>query len=778
MGWWRVRTFSQRGRRWWAIGLLAIVVGATWVAWRWTQARSCAQEAQSGNPQRAVSICLASYRESRDEQDVLWLARAYLQLDQRTEASRWAQLLLTGRRRGDAHQILSYCAMREGNTTAAIVHANLAIAEHTLAGEEMGLVSDQTSLSQAAWQAGDFTTALTAADRALEKLKVRPDAHKEVLALIARADALRRMGDLRGAGEAASRAIGRATMARDLAWAHLKYAMCLADAGQDSLALLELSKARAADRLGNAPIIAWQVALNEAFLLRRRDPAGALARLDEVERVAGEALEIWLQRGYLAADRGDLAEAERAFMRAEAAKEPDADWLWEVALARAQLAERRGAPLDLIAAEQHYRRATAMVAALRSTARARAAYLVSSHRAPYDGLLGLLARQGRWRDVLAVLLELDASDMLRATAEERLATSRQQVAVASPSAPIVPAPITAETIDAVLAAWRGRELVIVVAEGPRQIAAQPERAYRLHLVEGQLAGRDVGSASDARAWAASLFTHPGDLEAARGLGAMVLPTLGSSRRPTEHVAGPLYVLAVGSLGRAPLAALRDEDGTPIVGIRPLARVLGLRSRRAEARAEGAPVVLADPQRNLPSAAAEGALVTAMLAPNVRSFGTSGRPAATKASLLAARDAALMHFAGHATRRGQWRALELADGAVDAAELLEQSLAPRLAVLASCGSAAATDEEGWGSIAAAFLEAGTPFVVATDRTIGDRSSLALMKAFYAQGDWREDPARALASAQQAMAKTATLEHGAPDGWWSAFSVIARPPVVAE
>lgn len=777
MGWWRVRSFSRRGRRWWATGLVVIMVGAAWVGWRRPRASTCAQEAQSGNPQRAVSICLASYRESKDEQDALWLARAYLHLDQRTEASQWAKVLLAGRRRGDAHQILSYCAMRDGNTAAAIVHANLAIAEHTLSKDELGLVSDQTLLSQAAWQAGDFTTALTAADRALGRLEQRPDAHKEVVALIARADALRRMGDLRGASEAARKAIARASTSRDRAWAHLKHAMCVAEAGQESLALLELAAASAADRQGNAPVVAWQIALNESFLLRKRDPGGALARLDEVERLAGEALEIWLQRGYLAADRGDLEEAERSFTRAEAADEPDADWLWEVALARAQLAERRGSPLDLVAAEQHYRRATAMVAALRSTARARSAYLVSSHRAPYDGLLTLLARQGRWRDVLTVLLELDASDMLRATAEERIAADRRELDVSAANPTSAPLPVSEVTPEEVLAAWRGRELVIVLAESPRQIAAQPERVYRLRISDGELSGQDVGAASDARAWAATLFARPGDREAARGLGKMIV---GSGE--AKPAAGTLDVLAVGSLGKAPLAALRDEDDRLIIGARPLARVLALRARRPPSRGEGAPVVMADPQRNLPSAAAEGTLVAEVLAPRARVFGTSGRPEATKEALWEARDAMLLHFAGHASQRGPWRALQLADGPADAAELLERRLAPRLAVLASCGSAAATDAEGWGSIAAALLEAGTSFVVATDRSIGDRQALALMKAFYSQADWRVEPARALASAQRAMASepagspSGAGSPGTSDGWWAAFSLIARPPAV--
>ena len=748
---------------------MAFAVGAMFL-WRqecWQS--SCSEEARDGSPQRAISLCRASYQEHKHPQDLLWLARSYLNADQREQASQAARSLLHGPLRGSAHQILSYCAMRDGSTAAAMVHALLATAEHAIAHDELELVTDEISLSQAAWQAGDFSTALAAADRALKRLEGRRDAHKEVMALIARADALRRMGDLGGASKAAKRAIGRATTSRDRAWAHLKYAMCLAEEGQDSMALLELSKASAADRAGNARIVAWQIALNESYLLRWKDPAGALARLDEVNRLAGDALEIWLQRGYLAADRGNLQEAERLFERAESSTKPDADWLWEVALARAQLAERRGGAADLATAEWHYRRAAAMVAALRSSARARSAYLVSSHRGPYDGLIALLARQGRWREVLDVILELDASDMLRATAVERVATGRRAFDLATAlnaTNPAAPVPVS---IDAVLKAWRGRELVIVVAEGPRQIAPGSERVYRLRVRDGEVSGQDVGPASDARKWAAALFTHPGDRKAARGLGQMMVPA--------DRATTTLDVLAIGALGRTPLAALRGEDDTLIVGARPLARVLALRSRRAESRGTGAPVVLADPRGNLPNSVTEGEMVAAQLAPAVRSIGLSSGAAATTAQLWAAKDAALLHFAGHVGVRDQWRALELADGEVDPTEILTRGLAPRLAVLAACGSAAATDEEGWGSIAAALLEAGTSFVVATDRTVGDRASLALMKAFYAQPGWRTDPARALAGAQQAM-HAAAVSSGADDGSWAAFSVIARPPVVLE
>src|SRR5262249_6988536 len=142
-------------------------------------------------------------------------------------------------------------------------------------------------------------------------------------------------------------------------------------------------------------------------------------------------------------------------------------------------------------AEHYYRRATEMVAALRDAARERSAYVVSSHRGPYDGLIGLLARRGRWRDVLAVVLELDASDMLRATATDRAVLDRASIDAVSPVARTF-TPSSA-AVDDVIAAWRSRDLVIVIAPGPRQVGIK-DRAYRLRINDGRVTGEEVGDA--------------------------------------------------------------------------------------------------------------------------------------------------------------------------------------------------------------------------------------------------------------------------------------------
>jgi CHAT domain-containing protein len=94
------------------------------------------------------------------------------------------------------------------------------------------------------------------------------------------------------------------------------------------------------------------------------------------------------------------------------------------------------------------------------------------------------------------------------------------------------------------------------------------------------------------------------------------------------------------------------------------------------------------------------------------------------------------------------------------------------------AAGAGPAEGWGSIAAALLEAGTSIVIATDRSVRDDVALAMIRDFYAQSDRRTDPAYALASVQRSLDARAA---GSSDEVtrarsWAAFSVLGRPPEV--
>jgi tetratricopeptide (TPR) repeat protein len=781
-------------RRWSAIAvrwLVAIALAAVILWWFAHMSRSaCEEEFQRGHWERGVQICRQSYEQGRDAHDLLRAAKSSLQLlgDQdtpgtsllflvrdvngflhRQEPARGlARQLLEGPLYGDGQRILSYLALRRKSTGAAKLHAMIAYIVHTLVGDDPGRGSDAVSLAQAAWQVGDFTASLAAADEALQLSERLQDPVLEVAADRARADALRRVGDIDGAARALLRASDRATEPCDQAWLHLKSGLCQMEANQVGLAKLELDLATRANQRCGSRTVGPSIALTQAWLLRFEDPAGAAARLEEVTRSDGETMETQFLRGYLAADRGAFPEADGYLRRAAGLDAPDADWLWDIARSRAELAEVRGGVFADFVAELHYRRSIAMVAVLRATAHERAAYFVTSHRGPYDGLIALLARRGRWREALAVILELDASDMLRSTADGGSAGAH--ASLEGGASPPSSAAMSPATVEDVLAAWRGRDLEIVIAAAPRQIGSGHERAYRLRIAGGQVTGEDVGDAGTARKWADRLSAAPGDPErddAARALGQMMVPT-GTGD-------GPLYVLAIGALSKVPLAALRDADGALSSVRRPPVRVLGLRARGPESRGAGPERVIADPRGDLVSAMIEGWLV-AQVVPGAQVSGARTAVPATCDRLWAAGDASLLHIAAHVGELGRWRALLLAGCEVDPAEVVRRRLAPRIAVLAACGSAAAQDEEGWGSIAAALLESGTAAVIATDRTVDDAASLEMMLDFYAERDWRTDPARALARVQQAHAPRSSHDDPTTRAW-AAFSVLGRPPVVA-
>lgn len=738
----------------------------------WWSARvtmsACEKEVRSGDPRRGVEVCREHYAQTQDPHDLIWTAKADLLLGKIDEAAQLAQDQLAGPWYGDAHAILSYIAVLEGSAIDARVHALGALVAHTFAGDERGRAGDFTALSQAAWKAGDFTAALQAADEALRLARRLGDQAREYAAHLARGDALLRMGDAGGAAQALLSASERASGPCELAWAHLKSGLCQMEGQQSGLARSELAMAAQANQACGTPEVSEAVAINEAWLVWRTDRAAALARLDAITKSKGEMIETLLLRGYLAANQGKLDEADDYFVRAEGMNEPDADWRWALAHARAELAELRRTPMDDRRAENDYRRAMKMVAALRTTARARSAYLVASHRAPYDGLIALLARQRRWPEVLEVVLELDASDMLRATADEAVVPDHKVLDLGPSASGSATRP--AVTVEDVLAAWRSRDLVVVIAPARRQIARGDERVYRLQITGGQVTGEDVGEASLARTAAAALSANPAESEAARVLGPMIVPPGPSS--------ATLHVLALGALGKVPLAALRDDGGLTIIGQRPLVRVLGLYANGPESRGAGPAMVIADPRGNLLAAAAEGAVAAEALGSSARVSGWGTLLPATRDEVWAAQDASVLHIAGHVTQRGRWRVLLLADGEIDPAEMVQRRLAPRIAVLAGCGSGAAQDDEGWGSIAAALLASGTSVVIATDRSVDDAATLVLMRDFYAQQDWRTDPARALARVQQARAaRGATANDVSTQARsWAAFSVLARPPVV--
>lgn len=667
-------------------------------------------------------------------------AQSFLFLDNREGAGRAADSLLRGLRAGVGHRIRGQLAFERGDHDEADEEFAAAVTMATNDAERMAAASARAKLQ---WTLGAWQGALASADLAIASARDAKQPYRRYEQQ--RIEVLRKLGDFPAAEEAAHEALAAATTPCDRAWLLFFLGKITSDRRQPALAAAAFADARRSSSGCDDGPAPDTIDLNEAST---SFDAGQIDAAEEALDRLDETVETLLIRARIADRRGDRAGVDAALTRARAGRMPSADWPWEVSLLTAQAAENDG---DAERAERAYRQAIAEVSELRARSLGSDGLTVARYRTVYDGLIALLARQERWRDAFAVVLALDASDMLRNTQVAPQLPDEHGDAVGgdTPVTGVVP------SVEDVLDAWRGRELVIVVATSQRELGPGGERVFRLRVREGLVEGMEAGDAASAQRWAEKLYADPADQVAARGLGAIVA---GTSATTT------LDVLLVGSLGKTPLAALRDSGGL-LIARRPLARVLSLRPRAPaiEHEPSSGAIVFADPQGDLPAAAAEGAQVAARLGATL--FADA---AATSDRLWTAAHADVLHLAAHVDEGSRQRRLRLADRVVTPAEIVERRLAPRLAVLASCGAAAARDEEGWGSLAQALLVAGSEHVIAADRSVDDVEAAALVAAFYGHASWRTEPARALSAAQ------ASLATSHPVGGWAAFSVLAAPP----
>ena len=694
-----------------------------------TAVSPCEEAARRRDPEATVARCSAD----RGPREAIRRAEAHDALGDSDEAEALARRLLDGPEAGLAHRLLGKLARDRGDYPTAIDHARRALALQPAPAQA---AYDAMELARAQRKRAAWIATMVAADRALVLALRAGDHRNRCLATLTRAMALRAMGDPRRAEATLADAAAIANHPCDRARVSLERGHLLS---LDAPARARRAFDEAAAAPGECAIAPGTIAVNQAWLAYEEGD------LDRTEALLadGDGYERRLIRARVAARRGDLIAAAAHLDHAEALGAPSDDWPWELAFLRAQIAEAAG---DRITAEAGYRRALAEIAELRSRAAAGDPFSVSRFRQVYDGLIALLADQGRWRDALEVILDLDAGDMLRSFAPASRGTAGDSATGVAGATAARPA------IDDVLAAWRGRDLTIALAASPREIGAGGERVYRIAVRDGAIEGAAIGDAAQASAWAAALYAHPDDRAAAIGLGPLLVPPGASDR--------PLYLLLVGTLGRVPPAALRDADGALVIARRPLARVLSLRPHGPRAPATAAAAVLADPTGDLVEARREGTASATVL--GVRAHVGAE---ATRAALWSAAGAVTLHVAAHVDDDGTGPTLRLADGPVTSAELVAHGVAPGVAVIAACGAAAATDLEGWGSLAQAFLTAGAGVVIAADRSVDDARTGALMRAFYAEPTWRDDPIGALARAQLASDDLATA---------AAFTALAGPP----
>lgn len=411
---------------------------------------------------------------------------------------------------------------------------------------------------------------------------------------------------------------------------------------------------------------------------------------------------------------------------------PLADWQWQLHAIAGEGFEKQGRP-EL--AQASYVEATRVIETLRRSLGASALRpgLLAERRQPYEALFALHVREGRAAAAVEVMEQLLTASFLETMAEAQptpgdLETSARE------------ALRRVDTLKRVAQSDLAKPASGDVLErlGPREVIAflsAQGTLYRFHVVNGKATALALGPLKEILATPERLW-------------------------PSEPTGADLLIVTDAALGSLSFAGLRVK-GRFLVEDHVLSSApgLGVAAALANARPEGqGAVVLGDPRDNLPAAGTEARQTAARL-------GTTAvtGSAATIAKWKEGCRAQLLHVAAHSGvgADGPW--LELADGTVSAARVLAERCRPDVVYLASCASAASSRKDG--TLAAAFLAAGSRHVIATTRSIDDRTAAAFARALFADGPLGEQVPERVALAQRRL-----INEGAPSSAWDAFVVL--------
>jgi hypothetical protein len=220
-----------------------------------------------------------------------------------------------------------------------------------------------------------------------------------------------------------------------------------------------------------------------------------------------------------------------------------------------------------------------------------------------------------------------------------------------------------------------------------------------------------------------------------------LTTLDGALLAPLQVDGPVVAVTTGVLGQLPWAALPSMRGRPVEVVSSATKWLA--SAQAAATGGGRVVALAGP--DLARAGHEVGAVAAAW-PGADSDPTAG----TGALLDAARDATLLHVAGHGVHQPEnplFSALRMVDGPVFAHELHQAGTAPEHVVLSACEVGLATIRPGDEALglASVLLGLGTRSVIASVARVGDELAERTMADYHRRLAAGTDSATALAEA---------------------------------
>jgi hypothetical protein len=782
-------------RRWWRIprslGWVALVavLGLKFAVCQ-TVALDCANAAGLTNDSIAVMVCQQEYVHTGDPQAGVLLASAEFRTGNHAVASAIADGLLVTAERGGALRVLGQIATAEQHFALAERYLLRAQTIHRAEHRLHELARDDQALIGTRGYLRHYTDALRSADDCARDARAADDPVTELYCHSAPLSALLDSGAFETA-ERELREVDRLTHLlphndRNLAWLAFESANVLQEAPHDPLQYHsrapELAAFRAALPIAERAQLRDLVVGTELNIAHSQIEDGQLAEaahyIDEadIHDHADDHLSDRMRlRADLALHQGDVrtttALCDRLWGMPEADDTLDRIETTRIA-ARAALAAS-----DLETAERWARRGITEVSklsALQRTAELRALSLSRIHE-PYELLFAVLVRAGKLDDAVQAFDQLQGHLMLDALLRPSASGPldlRQTAAhfdrVEGSAAELAKSPmLNPGPGDVQIAKIRATELVaLVIAEGD---------LWRITTGDGQLAITDLGSLVDRdelrREPAADcsedstkqnlhlLIEHfaarPTQRACADKLGQLLLPDAVFHASDTA-----LRVVLDAPLTALPVAALRHA-GEPIIALRPIVRAPRLSAVECAHRAahRGRPVIVADANANLPFARDEAQALSRAL----------GVPAqlgdqATSAAVRVAAAGGLLYVGTHAGVDEHGGYLQLADGLLYALDLSQRAGAPERVVLASCVSALSNALGSAGSLATAFLVAGSTQVVATLRRVSDPGAHELTTAFFAN-DGTNDPARALARAQRQLFTTSNTD-------WPSFAVFGQ------
>lgn len=623
----------------------------------------------------------------------------------------------------------------------------------------------------ASWERGALRLALESAVQAFDEADRTDDPALRSRMAQGLASALYELGDLEGARRALAGVPGTADGAERL---NTEGSMLL-DLGQwgpaeailaEALRLAETAKSTDLRLLRSIRLNLTEAALQRGDL--RAAEAHWTAARARVEAGSPAPVSVLYFAARVKLARGDAAGAEADLVSA-LGQEPGEDWRWYLELERGHALERRG---DLVAAATAYQASIAALDGLRAKVRWDdfKSSLAERKLRPYEALFALAAEQGRAGDALAVFEAASARSFLDAFVA---AAAREDAPASRDASPRwLEAADRAEALEELLPALAESPVVaprtveeILAGLGARRVLgffASERGTWRLDLRQGRLSLKQLAlDRSELWQRVERLLFDPNDLAAAEALGTRLFE--GLEVEPSDQ---PLFVVARGDFARYPVGALR-VGGRWLGSLRPVVyapsySALLSFARRSPRSELGEAVVLADADGDLPAASREAQAVASTLGvePLVG-------PRVNRGALARARSARVLHLATHtgAGLRGPW--IGLADERVGASWVLSQRVAPHLVVLASCASAARRDHAPGGSLAEAFLAAGSDLVLATLWSVDDRVAERFVSRFYAEGG-AASPVLAFARAQRGLA----LEGQSPAAW-APFVMLGDP-----